>query len=171
VAVAVVVGHPEVAEHLAVAVVRHQVPEGPPAVADPVEGDPLVKGRSRPVGVPKARSQLAASIVQMKMTRRGDAIPIASDPPLEFRLQRDLSISACSLVYEQATPIRAQADDPAAVLRQRLEALASELAELESLRGRVDRAERRQRHLRNRADLGKRASSEGKQTVVATWQI
>ncbi|UQR61011.1 hypothetical protein LRP30_29065 [Bradyrhizobium sp. C-145] len=68
-------------------------------------------------------------------------------------------------------PIRAQADDPAAVLRQRLEALASELAELESLRGRVDRAERRQRNLRNRADLGKRASSEGKQAVVATWQI
>ncbi|SDG37212.1 hypothetical protein SAMN05216338_100166 [Bradyrhizobium sp. Rc2d] len=94
-----VVGPPEVAEHLAVAVVRHQVPEGPPAVADPVEGEPVVKGRSRPVGAPKTRSQLAASIVQMKMTRRGDAIPIASDPPLEFRLQRDLSISACSLVY------------------------------------------------------------------------
>lgn len=43
--------------------------------------------------------------------------------------------------------IRARADNSAAVLRQRLEALAFQLAELESLRDRVDREESHQRDL------------------------
>lgn len=67
--------------------------------------------------------------------------------------------------------IRAPADNPAAVLRQRLEALASQLAELESLRDRVDWEENRRRDLRKPAILGKRASSEGKRAAVPTWRI
>lgn len=43
---------------------------------------------------------------------------------------------------------RVRADNPAAVLRQRLEALASQLVELEKLRDRVGREENRQRDLR-----------------------
>ena len=41
--------------------------------------------------------------------------------------------------------MRARSDNPAAVLLQRLEALASQFAELESLRDRVNREEERQR--------------------------
>lgn len=66
--------------------------------------------------------------------------------------------------------ICARVDNPAAVLRQRLEALASQLAELESLRDRVGREENRQRELRQSGHLGRRASSECNRAVVATSQ-
>lgn len=62
--------------------------------------------------------------------------------------------------------IYARVDNPAAVLRQRLEALASQLAELESLRDRVGREENRQRELRQSGHLGRRASSECNRAVV-----
>jgi hypothetical protein len=44
-----------------------------------------------------------------------------------------------------------QAGDPGALLRERLEALVSQLAELEKLRERVGREESRQRELRKAA--------------------
>lgn len=67
--------------------------------------------------------------------------------------------------------IRAPADHRAAVLRKRLEALASQLAELESLRDRVDWEESRRGDLRKPTILGKRASSEGKRAAVPAWRI
>ena len=57
--------------------------------------------------------------------------------------------------------IRARADNPAAVLRQRLEALVSQLAELESLRDRVGREENRQRDSRKRGYLRKASELRG----------
>ncbi len=57
--------------------------------------------------------------------------------------------------------IRARADNPAAVLRQRLEALVSQLAELESLRDRVEKRTVSATRA-SRVIFGKRASSEGK---------
>lgn len=205
---ALVAGPPEAVEHLAVEVVGHLVLEGHPAVADPVvEGVPVVKGLSRPAEALGVQLHLEASIVQMKTTMSGSASPIASDPPLKFRAQPDLRVSASfsrhiasapvasgrlarrvlrlnalphrywrrnmpnvnarlSLViayfsrpsglsqffpdisiWRPAMRIRARADNPAAVLCRRLEALASQLAELESLRDRVDREENRQREL------------------------
>ncbi|MCK1744974.1 hypothetical protein IVA80_30210 [Bradyrhizobium sp. 139] len=90
-----VAGHLEVVEHPAVAVMGQLVPEGHPAAADPVvEGDPLVKGLSRPAGALEVRLHLEASIVQMKTTMSGSASPIASDPSLKFRARPDLRISA-----------------------------------------------------------------------------
>lgn len=67
--------------------------------------------------------------------------------------------------------IRAPVDKTAAVLRQRLEALASQLAELESLRDRVDWEENRRGDLRKPTIPGKRISSEGKRAAVPTWRI
>ena len=67
--------------------------------------------------------------------------------------------------------ICARVDNPAAVLRQRLETLASQLAELESLRDRVDREENHQRELRQSGYLRRRASSECNRAVAATSQI
>lgn len=58
--------------------------------------------------------------------------------------------------------IRARAENPAAVLRRRLEALAAQLAELESLRDRVGREESRQRHLR-KPGFPRKASKLGAQ--------
>ncbi|GLR92946.1 hypothetical protein ACVIU7_005941 [Bradyrhizobium liaoningense] len=63
--------------------------------------------------------------------------------------------------------MRAQSDNPAAVLLQRLEALASQFAELESLRDRVDREEDRQRGRCKPGYVRKRVSSEGKQACAA----
>jgi cell division protein FtsB len=67
--------------------------------------------------------------------------------------------------------ICARVDNPGAVLRQRLEALAAQLAELESLRDRVDREENHQRELRQSGYLRRRASSECNRAVAATSQI
>jgi hypothetical protein len=66
--------------------------------------------------------------------------------------------------------ICARVDNPGAVLRQRLEALAAQLAELESLRDRVDREENHQRELRQSGYL-RRASSECNRAVAARSQM
>lgn len=67
--------------------------------------------------------------------------------------------------------ICARVDNPGAVLRQRLDALVCQLAELESLRDRVGREENRQRELRQSGYLGRRVSSERNRAVDGTSQM
>lgn len=74
------------------------VSHGHPAVAGPVvevevEVEAVPKGLSRPAAALELQTQMVASIAQTKMMR-ASAIPIASDPSLEFRARPDLSVSA-----------------------------------------------------------------------------
>ncbi len=85
---------PEVVEHLAVVRAGQPEPAGRPAVDPVVEGYRAVTVLSRPRGALEIRAQPEALIVQMKMTMCASAIPIASDRPLEFQAQPDLSMSA-----------------------------------------------------------------------------
>lgn len=77
----------------------HRVPEGHPAVA----ADPVAKDRWRPEAALEIQAQMVAPIAQMKMMRTS-AIPIASDPSLEFRARPDLGVSAALPEWTHAHP-------------------------------------------------------------------
>lgn len=66
---------------------------------------------------------------------------------------------------------RVRAENPAALLRERLEALGAQLAELEKLRDRVGREETRQRRLRKADSPPCRARTAGSHSSFAQAKL